>query len=205
MARKYELRKRAERMSETRQRVVEAAVALHTTLGPAATSISAIAHRAGVQRHTVYAHFPDTASLFNACSAHWAEQHPMPHFGPALAAAEPSVRLREVLLLLYGWYATVEDHLVLFHRDAFAVPELAARREAGRQKLRDEVARACDERTRAAVGHALQFTTWRSLVAVEGLSEHAAVELIVDLAFGRDRERGAPNQDPRPIHSSPPS
>lgn len=184
MARKYELRRRAKRMADTRQRVVEAAVALHTTLGPAATSVSGIAGRAGVQRHTVYAHFPDTGSLFRACSAHWAEQHPMPDLGPALAAPEPAERLRGVLRALYAWYAEVEDDLALFHRDAFAVPELAARREANQRALRDKLARGFHKRTRAAIGHALQFETWRSLVRREALSPAAAVEAMVALAFG---------------------
>jgi AcrR family transcriptional regulator len=205
MARKYELRKRAERIAETRQRVVEAAVALHTTLGPAATSISAIAARAGVQRHTVYAHFPDNSSLFRACSAHWAEQHPMPDFASALAAAEPAERVRQVLRALYGWYAGVEDHLALFHRDTLAVPELAARREANRRTLRDELARGCDERTRAAIGHALQFPIWRSLVRDEGLSQSDAVDLMVGLAFGGRADGSMLAQDPHPSHSSPSS
>jgi AcrR family transcriptional regulator len=184
MPRKYELRKRAERMAATRQRVVEAAVALHTTLGPAATSISAIADRAGVQRHTVYAHFPDSDSLVRACSAHWAEQHPLPDLAPAVAVSEPAERLRRVLRALYAWYGDVEDDLALFERDAFAIPEPAARREASRRALRDALARGCDERTRAAVGHALEFQTWRSLVRREGLSSRAAADAMVALAFG---------------------
>jgi AcrR family transcriptional regulator len=187
MTRRYELRKRARDMARTRQRVVEAAVALHTTVGPAATTISAIANRAGVQRHTVYAHFPDTASLFRACSAHWADQHPMPDLSSALAEAEPAQRLRRTLHALYAWYADVEDDLALFHRDAFAIPELAARREARQRALRDELAHGCDERTGAAVGHALEFATWRSLVRREGLSQRMAVGLMVDLAFGGRR------------------
>ncbi len=71
MARKYELKQRAEKMSETRMRIVEATVELHEKLGPARTTISAIADRAGVQRLTVYRHFPDERSLFRACSGHW--------------------------------------------------------------------------------------------------------------------------------------
>ncbi len=78
MTRKYELKRRAERKAETRRRIVEATVALHTSDGPARTTISAIADRAGVERHTVYAHFPDERALFDACSAHWASLHPFP-------------------------------------------------------------------------------------------------------------------------------
>ena len=71
MKRRYELKERARRQAETRQRIVDAAVELHTSVGPARTTISAIAERAGVERHTVYAHFPDEPTLFRACSTHW--------------------------------------------------------------------------------------------------------------------------------------
>src|ERR687888_296648 len=73
--RKYELKKRAEQLAETRRRITETTVELHRTVGPAATQISEIARRAGVQRVTVYNHFPDDASLFAACSAHWRDFH----------------------------------------------------------------------------------------------------------------------------------
>ena len=76
MNRKYELKKRAQRQEETRQRIVEAAVELHTSVGSAQTTISAIASRAGVERHTVYAHFPDEPALFAACANHWRATHP---------------------------------------------------------------------------------------------------------------------------------
>src|SRR4051812_28985348 len=114
MKRKYELKKRAERQAETRQRIVEAAVDLHTTVGPAQTSVAAIARRAGVQRHTVYAHFPDDATLFGACSTHWADVHPFPDVvGLELAPALDAV---------YRWYDEVEPALVLFARDTHLYP-----------------------------------------------------------------------------------
>ena len=78
MNRKYEKKERARRQEQTRQRIVEAAVDLHTSVGPAQTTISGIAKRAGVERHTVYAHFPDDGTLFRACSEHWAARHPLP-------------------------------------------------------------------------------------------------------------------------------
>ena len=83
MNRKYELKERARRQSQTRQRIVEAAVDLHTSVGPARTTISGIAERAGVERHTVYAHFPDDLTLFRACSEHWEARHPPPDLGDA--------------------------------------------------------------------------------------------------------------------------
>ena len=101
MTRKYELKKRAERQAETRRRIVEATVALHTSAGPARTSISAVAERAGVQRHTVYAHFPDEATLYRACTTHWAALHPFPDPGPGVESASPLEHaLRDVYALV---------------------------------------------------------------------------------------------------------
>src|SRR5215510_4408371 len=116
MTRKYEQTKRAENQAETRLRIVEATVDLHTSLGPAQTSISAIAERAGVQRHTVYAHFPNEALLFRACTTHWDEAHPFP--GPATwdEIADPHKRFARALADVYDWYATVADDLELFVR-----------------------------------------------------------------------------------------
>lgn len=172
MPRTYQQRKRAERAAETRQRIVDATVELHTTLGPARTPVSAIAERAGVQRHTVYAHFPDTASLFAACTAHWAALHPFPHL--------EQLDLADALGALYAWYASVEDDLALFARDAAEIstddPHLrllaALRRRLGRGR---------SKQARAAIGHAFEFETWRSLVRRQGLSRRAAVDLMVRL------------------------
>src|SRR4051812_23166765 len=97
-ARKYELKKRAERQDETRQRIVEAAVALHEQLGPASTPISAIAERAGVGRPTVYRHFPDERSLFTACTGHYMAQHQLPDITAWRQIAEPEERVRFALL-----------------------------------------------------------------------------------------------------------
>jgi AcrR family transcriptional regulator len=78
MSRTYTLKRRAERQAETRRRIVEAAVDLHSSIGPARTTVSMIAERAGVQRHTFYAHFPDERSLFLACSGLTLERDPLP-------------------------------------------------------------------------------------------------------------------------------
>src|SRR6185295_8922834 len=104
MNRKYELKERARRQAETRQRIVEAAVDLHTSVGPARTTISAIAERAGVERHTVYAHFPDDRSLYRACSQHWGSEHPLPDFEALAKIDDPVRRLRRSLSELYAWY-----------------------------------------------------------------------------------------------------
>ena len=174
MNRKYELRRRAESQAETRRRIVEAAVDLHSTVGPAGTSIAAIARRAGVQRHTVYAHFPDDQVLFRACSSHWREAHPFPDVS--------RLDVPDALSAVYLWYEDVEEAVALFIRDGALYPEIAAERQSALDGLADELARPLGRRAvvRAAIGHALAFETWRSLRR-EGLSRRDAVELMVRL------------------------
>lgn len=178
MARKYELKQRAERVAETRRRIVEAAVALHTSIGPAPTSLAAVAERAGVQRHTLYRHFPDREALFAACSAHWSELHPFPD-------AERLQELEGALDALYGWYEENEDDLALFRRDMEAdeaVGAIMADEDRRLAALRDALARGAGKRRRAAIGHALRFETWRSLARGEGLSRPEAVRAMLRFA-----------------------
>ena len=122
--RKYELKKRAAQVGETRQRITEATVELHRTVGPAATQISEIARRAGVQRVTVYAHFPDESALFAACSAHWRALHPAPDPGAWLACPDPGERLRLGLRELYAWYRETEPMTANILRDVQLVPAI---------------------------------------------------------------------------------
>ena len=184
MARKYDLKRRAEKQADTRRRIVEATVSLHTTEGPARTTISAIAQRAGVERHTVYAHFPDEASLFEACSTHWRELHPFPDGASRRATADATGRLRAALHAVYGWYEHVGDDLEVFDRDS-AVHELTAtlkaRREEAMAEVREDLLAGLPRRraVRAAVGHALAFETWRSLVRREGLTRTQAVDAML--------------------------
>jgi len=181
--RPYRLRRRAERQAATRARIVEAAVDMHTSLGPAATSISAIAERAGVQRHTVYAHFPDDAALFTACTSHWRVLHPFPDPAAWTNSSDPHRRLRRALQEIYAWYAEVEDDFVLFTRDSHVFPSFWAAGQAQFSQIADELAHGFPRRkaVRAAIGHALAFETWRSLVRGQGLSISATVALMVGL------------------------
>jgi AcrR family transcriptional regulator len=181
MNRKYELKERARRQEQTRHRIVEAAVDLHTSVGPARTTISGIAQRAGVERHTVYAHFPDDRALFRACSEHWETSHPWPDFAALAHVEDPLRRLRRALAEMYGWYETVEADLALFFRDASVVPataEVLQDMTASFEPLADAVAQGWPRRksVRAAIGHALDFETWRSLVRRQGLSQAQAVD-----------------------------
>jgi AcrR family transcriptional regulator len=189
MSRKYELKRRAERQAETHRRIVEAAVALHTSVGPARTTIAGIAERAGVQRHTVYAHFPDERELFGACSAHWNAQHSFPDPERWRESADPERRLRTALHDVYCWYEEVEPDLALFERDAqvhATTAELAAARHRRLAALRDLLASGWPRRrtVRAAIGHALEFETWRSLTRRQGLSRAQAVDAMLRLVAG---------------------
>jgi AcrR family transcriptional regulator len=186
MNRRYELKERARRQAQTRQRIVEAAVDLHTSVGPARTTISGIAERAGVERHTVYAHFPDDHTLYRACSEHWAARHPMPDLETLAKIENPVRRLRRALGELYAWYESVEADLALFVRDASLVPanaEVLGEMTADFAILADAVSQGWPRRksVRAAIGHALEFETWRSLVRRQGLSRTHAVDAMARL------------------------
>jgi len=191
MARKYELRQRAESLNATRERIVEATVELHDSLGPARTTISAIAERAGVQRLTVYRHFPDERTLFQACSGHWAAQNPKPDPASWASIDDPEERLRVALTAIYAFYRATEGmtgNLLRDLPDSPVLQEVAAPLLAYWQTVREVLDRGSKarglERTqlRAVIGHAVEFDTWRSLTRREGLDDVEAVELLVSLA-----------------------
>ena len=201
--RTYRKRRRAESEEQTRLRITESAVHLHGTLGPARTSMSAVAEHAGVQRSTLYRHFADDAELFEACSAHWAARNPPPRLDEWAAIDDPDERLRRALTDLYAYYGRTEGMIAVLLRDEAVMPEvqrrfagfhgmLAAARDillAGRG-LRG----AAKTRTTAALGHALAFGTWRSLVREQGLPDAEAADLmraLVDAAATRPAGRGA--------------
>ena len=168
---------------------MEATVELHTTLGPAHTSMVAIAERAGVERPTLYRHFPKMSDLFSACSSHYWEQNPPPDPEPWLKINDPEARLRQGLTELYTYYSNHDLGLWKILRDLEDMPELrpfAARRIAHRQRMRDVLASAWPDRGPqqqfliAALAHAIDFFAWRSLRR-QGLSNKEAIELIVTL------------------------
>jgi AcrR family transcriptional regulator len=184
------MRRRAETQEQTRLRITEAAVELHGTLGPARTSVKAVAERARVERATVYRHFPDERALFHACSSHWRAANPSPDPAPWVAVADPDERLRVALTELYAYYGETHGMLGNLLRDAATVPIVAelmeglrARLDAMREALlqgRPERGRARRD-VRAALGHALAFATWSSLVRDEGLADPQAVRLMCGL------------------------
>jgi AcrR family transcriptional regulator len=190
MARKYELKKRAAQQEETRRRIVESTVELHETVGFARTTISAIAERAGVERLTVYRHFPDELSLLSACSAHWAADHPLPDTASWESIADPEERLRAALAGLYAFYEGGEGLIANVVREIGDEPALGVVSErffdyfghVTDGLLRGFRARGSRRaRLRAAIAHAVDFSTWRSLVRVQGLETAAAIDLMACL------------------------
>jgi len=185
MTRKYELKRRAESQAETRRRIVAAAVELHQTKGPGLTSISDVARLAGVQRNTLYRHFPDERALFKACSGHWGQLNPPPD--PAMWAGEPdpTKRLRLGLTELYGFYERAEEMLtrvvrdVEFHELTREVSQQVTGQLLGgaRAVLGDVL--PSGGRTRAMLDVALDFRTWKRLARTERLSQTQAVETMV--------------------------
>jgi AcrR family transcriptional regulator len=187
VTREYRLKERALRQQQTRQRIVEAAVELHSTVGPVRTTVSAIAERAGVQRHTYYRHFPDEFSLRLACSGLHDARDPFPDPESWTSIADPAERLRRGLADLYAYYDRNEMLLANLARDAEVDPptrEIMALRygpplAAIREALADGLPRgARGRRVLAALDLALDFHTWRLLAHRSGLSRRQAVDLM---------------------------
>jgi AcrR family transcriptional regulator len=217
--RRYRMTRRAAMEQQTRRRITEALVALHERVGPAHTSISLLARHAGVRRSTVYRHFPDETALLTACSTHWRAAHPPPSIERWAAIAEPDLRLETALRELYGYYEDNERMLTNLLRDEAAMPTLRRLLDGFRGYLahaQDILARALNgdsaaerRRVRAAVGHALAFFTWRSLVRDQGLDGTQAADLMCRLAAAARAERASAIPSPRPAlrrtpRSSPP-
>jgi AcrR family transcriptional regulator len=198
--RPYRKRKRAVAELQTRQRITEAAVALHQTIGPAHTSVKAIAERAGVERATVYRHFPTEEALFDACTSHYYARHPMPDPRTWAVIAEPGERLRAALSAFYAWYEETEDMLSPGIRDLERVPAGAREAFLGYfAAAHATLMRGRAERGRpralvsAAIGHAINFLTWRSLVREPQLAAEEGVALMVAMvqAAAQPRSTGA--------------
>jgi AcrR family transcriptional regulator len=189
-ARRYRKRRRAEQEQRTRERITEAAVRLHGTLGPARTTISGVAKEAGVQRATVYRHFPDEVSLFAACTAHYLATNPMPDPGAWSSISDSESRLRHALDEMYAFFRRTEGMLEKTSRDAPLV-EAMARPVAEFQGYLNAAATAiiagrperghARRRVQAAVGHAVSFPTWQSLVRQQGLEDAETVAVMAAL------------------------
>jgi AcrR family transcriptional regulator len=183
VTRTYTLRKRAQSQAETRQRIVEAAVDLHSSVGPALTTISMVAERAGVQRHTFYAHFPDERSLLLACSGFTMERDPLPDAQPWRTIDDRRERLRVGLGAVYGWYERNAELAACVLRDA---EYHALTREISDMRFgpffaayHEVLGPELTAKQSAVLQLALSFFTWRTLVHESALKQGAAVEAMV--------------------------
>jgi AcrR family transcriptional regulator len=185
--RPYKMKRRAELEAQTKQRITESAVELHGSLGPARTSMKAVAEHAGVPRSTVYRHFADEEALFGACSAHWAIENPPPDVTQWTQIGDPEERLATALDDLYAYYRRAGGMIDKCLRDEAAVPIVGQLMGAYRQF----VAAVTDllmqgrglrgkarTRTRAAIGHAISFRTWQQLTEEADLGDEEAAELM---------------------------
>ena len=189
---KYNLKARAERYQKTRQRIVEATVELHRTAGPARTTITDIAKRAGVERQTVYNHFPDELALFKACSAHNRSLNPPPDPEPWKLIPDPEERLRSALAEVYAYYRRDEQMLANVTRDAQANPNMRKVLEPRikhQERMRDALAAGWaqgDEGRRGkllygALWIGLEFQTWYTLVNQQGFADDEIVEMMAGM------------------------
>lgn len=193
MTRRYTLKRRAAQQAQTRQRIAEAAIDLHSSVGPALTTISMVAERADVQRHTLYAHFPDERSLFRACSGLALERDPLPEAEAWRAIKDRRERLRVGLRAVYDWYARNADMAACVLRDAeyhALTREITALRFGPSMAAYHEVLGAkLSVQQRAVLHLALGFFTWQELVRETGLQQDAAVKAMVQaMAGGHDAE-----------------
>jgi len=195
--------RRAELVEETRLRITAATARLHTTVGPAKTSIAAIAEEAGVTRLTVYRHFPDLATLFEACRDHWQAEHPIPDPMAWAESEDGASRVRRGLTELYGWYHANADALYPIYRDMATMPRSS--QEAMRDDRRrlaalllggslggSQTRRPNDPRAHSYARHLVDYRTWRSLVIENGLSDAEAAELGVHILTGPSAARSTP-------------
>jgi AcrR family transcriptional regulator len=191
--RPYHKRKRAETEEETRRRITEAAVELHGTVGPALTTVTEVAERAGVSRMTVYNHFPTDADLFRACSSHWERRNPFPDPASWPEHADPTERVTKALEELYDWYDRTQGMLEKVLRDAPVVPALGQMMEGTWGGYMHDVVGAlsrgwavrpdAEVRLRAALRLVADFGTWR-LLSEAGLTGPSAARLAARMVTG---------------------
>ena len=195
--RPYRKHKRAESEEETRRRITEAAVELHGTLGPASTKLTQVAELAGVSRMTIYNHFPTDADLFQACSSHWASEHPTPDVEAWKAVSDPTERLRTALGELYPWYDANQDMLGNILRDAPLVPALGELMGAWWGGYMDTVVDALSEgwpsdaategALRVTLRVVVDFHTW-TILGASGLENDEAARIASEMVSCVGRE-----------------
>jgi AcrR family transcriptional regulator len=184
------MQRRASQVDDTRRRITEAAVRLHTSVGPSETSFAAVARAAGVTRLTLYRHFADRDELFAACMSHWRAEHPPPDLHSWRAVRGFGPRIRRAVDETYAWYARNDGDLYPIYRDAAFTP--AATHQARRvniERMTDAILARGDapHALRAAIGHVLGYWTWRSLAVEEACGPAEAVDLAVRFVLAARR------------------
>jgi AcrR family transcriptional regulator len=198
-SRPYRMRRRAEHVDQTRQRITDAAIRLHTTIGPASTSIASVAEAAGVTRLTVYRHFADLDALFQACRGDWRSRNPPPGMEAWSVIPDLEARARSAFQALYGWYRQHASELYPIYRDAGTMPLSAQQAMAADdQRVGDTLVAGYAEpdakgRALRAVGrHLIGFWTWRSFAVQQGLDDAEVVDVAVRLLLSlRPAPQGA--------------
>lgn len=182
------MQRRAEHVDQTRQRITDAAIRLHTTIGPASTSIASVAAAAGVTRLTVYRHFADLDVLFQACRGDWRSRNPPPDMQAWSGIPDLELRARSAFKALYGWYRQHADELYPIYRDAATMPLATQQAMAADDSRLGDLLVAGYARSGAkgralrAVGrHLAGFWTWRSLAIQQGLDEADVVDAAVQI------------------------
>ena len=184
--RRYRQRERARKQLETRQRIVDALIELHETVGAARTTVVEVARRAGVGRMTVYNHFPTEADMVTACTSHWIELHPPPDVEGWARIADPDARLAAALAELYAYYRETQAMWTTAYRDARLVESLGQVMDATWFTLLDRAVEVRGagrglrgsrrQRVLGALRLAVDFPTWRTLTA-SGLADADAAEV----------------------------
>lgn len=184
--RRYVLNARREQLEATRSRIVAAAVSLHEELGPRHTSVKAIAERAGVERLTVYRHFPDERAILRACSTSWIQQNPPPDPADWAAETDPASQTALALGALYGYFSHARGMLTSVLRDrehVAGLPEVMRDFEQYLSNLAADLRKAwaprASETSPVAItsAHAVQFSTWQSLEAA-GANDAAKAAIV---------------------------
>lgn len=184
MIRTYRLGKRAEAAAATRKRIIDAAMELHRTVGPRATTVAEVARMADVERLTVYNHFPDEAELVSACQGQWLTLHPQPDPYAWAGIVDPTARLRAALTAVYDWYGETEPMTRNVLRDAPALASFAGFL-AGMVATEDEIIGFLTQGwlptpwEQATIRLGLRFATWDSLCRQSGFAVDEAVALVI--------------------------
>src|SRR5712691_1988873 len=101
--------KRREKVEATRRRIAKATFELHSTIGPAFTTIALISERSGLPRQTVYRNFASNLEIFRGCIAFGLELNPLPDPTRWESISNPGERLQVGLTELYRWFEATEQ------------------------------------------------------------------------------------------------